>query len=118
MKGRKGLRIIIVGCGSIGYTIARELVSQRNMNITIIDSDADILEQYTEALDVKVITGSGVDEEILREAGAKDADLIVTTTEADEVNILSCIMAKHLGTQYAVARVRDPIFSSDYYRLW
>ena len=84
----------------------------------MIDSDPEVFEHSTESLDAQFITGSGLSEKLLIEAGAKDADLIVSATQADEVNILCCIMAKHLGTKHTIARVRNPDYALEFNKLW
>ena len=112
------MKVIIVGCGKVGYTIAKVLSAKKDINVTIVDQNPDTFESTAKTIDAKYITGSGVNDSTLIEAGAKSADLIVTTTGADEVNILSCIMAKYLGTKHTLARLRDPDYSVEFSKLW
>ena len=112
------MKIIVVGCGEVGYMIAKVLCAKKDINITIIDKNPYIFENSVESIDAITITGSGVNEKTLIEAGAKNADLIVSATNADEVNILSCIMAKHLGTKHTIARLRNPDYSMEFNKLW
>lgn len=111
------MKIIIVGCGKIGYTIAKVLSEKADIDVTVVDKDPAVFD-HTEPIDVIFITGNGANEKILIEAGAKEADLIVCTTNADEFNVLCCIMAKRLGTKHAVARVRNPEYMLEFNRLW
>ena len=112
------MKIIIVGCGKVGYTIAKVLCARKDVNVTIVDKNPTVFDNSAETLDAKNITGSGVNDKTLIEAGAKNADLIVCTANADEVNILSCIMARRLGTKHALARLRDPDYSMEFEKLW
>ncbi len=111
------MEIIVVGCGKIGYTIARVLSEKEDMHVTVVDKNPAVFD-HTEPIDVIFIRGNGASEKILIEAGAKEADLIVCTTNADEFNILCCIMAERLGTKHSVARVRNPEYMLELNRLW
>lgn len=112
------MKIIIVGCGKIGYTIAKALSDKRDIHVTVVDSNPNILDNAAEPLDVIFIPGNGANEKTLSEAGAKYADLIVSTTNSDELNVLCCIMAERLGTKHSIARVRKPEYMLEYNRLW
>lgn len=112
------MNIIVVGCGKIGYTIAKVLSEKKNINVTVIDTDPYIFDNAAEPLDVIFIPGNGVNDKTLIEAGARDADLIVSTTDADELNVLCCIMAERLGTKHSIARVRNPEYMLEYNKLW
>jgi len=100
--------IIVVGCGKIGYTIAKVLSEKKDIDVTVVDNNPNIFDKMVEPIDVIFISGNGANEKTLIEAGAKDADLIVSTTNADELNVLCCIMAERLGTKHSIARVRNP----------
>ncbi|MCL1827885.1 MAG: Trk system potassium transporter TrkA [Oscillospiraceae bacterium] len=112
------MKIIVVGCGKIGYTIARALSEEKGVHVVVVDNDRSVFAGAVEALDIKTVTGSGLYEKTLVEAGAKSADLIVAATGVDEVNILCCIMSKRLGTRRAVARLRKPEYAFEYNKLW
>ncbi|MDR2203167.1 MAG: NAD-binding protein [Nitrososphaerota archaeon] len=112
------MRIIVVGCGKIGYTIAKGLSTEKDINVTVVNSNPDVYDNLAEPIDAIFIVGNGANEKILSEAGAKDADLIVSTTNSDELNILCCIMAKHIGTKHSITRVRDPDYSLESNKLW
>lgn len=112
------MKIIIVGCGKIGYTIAKVLSEKKDIDVTVVDNNPNIFDNAAEPLDVIFISGNGANEKILIEAGAKDADLIVSTTNSDELNVLCCIMAERLGTKHSVARVRNPEYMLEFNKLW
>ncbi len=112
------MRIIVVGCGKIGYTIAKNLSEKKDIHVTVVDTNPDIFEYGAAPLDVIFINGNGANERILMEAGANDADLIVCTTDSDEVNVLCCIMAERLGTGHSIARVRNPEYMLEFNKLW
>ena len=81
------MNILIVGAGKVGSTLAAYL-SQEDHDITIIDNDEDVIQQINDTLDVMCIKGPGAAPSVLREAGAKEADLVLATTNMDEVNML------------------------------
>lgn len=107
------MKIIIVGAGKVGYTLAENLAMDKNYDITVIDKDADALAKADENLDVLCIKGSGVSTSILMEADILDTDLIIAVTGSDEINMLCCLTAKKLGAKKAVARVRNPEYSQE-----
>ena len=106
------MKIMIVGCGKIGYTIAKTLSAEKDVHVTVIDNNVTVSDYVAETMDVKSITGNGLNEKTLIEAGAVQADLIVSVTDADEVNILCCIVAKHLGTKHPEWNWKHPILTS------
>ncbi|MCL2013668.1 MAG: Trk system potassium transporter TrkA [Oscillospiraceae bacterium] len=112
------MRIIIVGCGKVGLTIARKLSEKKAFDVTVVDIDPDVFGDLSETLDVIFVAGNGASERVLLEAGAKGADLIICTTNSDELNILCCIIAERIGTKHSTARVRNPDYSSEYNKLW
>lgn len=101
------MKIIIVGCGKVGEAIAGALCSEGH-DICVIDSQKEVIDRVTYSYDVLGITGDGTLFEVLKEAGAESADMLVATTSRDEVNLLSCIIAKDMGSKRCIARVRDP----------
>jgi trk system potassium uptake protein TrkA len=112
------MKIIVVGIGKIGYTIAKVLSEKRNVHVTVIDNNANVIDNVSEQIDARFLLGNGASEKILIEAGARDADLIISTTNADELNILCCIMAERMGTKHSVARVRNPEYMLEFNNLW
>lgn len=114
----KKMKIIVVGCGKIGYTIAKVLSEKKAVHVTVVDNNADIFDNMSGQIDAIFISGNGANEKTLIEAGAKDADLIISTTNADELNVLCCIMAERLGTKHSIARVRNPEYMLEFNKLW
>ena len=105
------MKIIIVGCGKMGYTVAKVLSEKKDIYVTVVDNNPNVLDNAPEPLDVIFVAGNGANEKTLIEAGARDADLIVSTTNADELNVLCCIMAERLGAKHSIARVRNPVYA-------
>ena len=108
--------IIIVGDGKVGYTLAEQL-SLEGHSVTIVDTSDEALRKADEALDVMCVKGNGATISALREAGAEHADLLIAATSMDEINMVSCLTAKHLGTQFTIARVRNIEYTADSSRL-
>ena len=87
------MKIIIVGAGRVGASVAELLVSERN-DITVIDSDPAILAMLAERFDLKVVAGNAIQPSVLRDAGAEDADLLIAAAARDETNLVVCRIAK------------------------
>lgn len=104
------MKIIIVGDGKVGVTLT-EFLSQEGHDITVIDRDPKVIENVVNAFDVMAISGNGANYDTLVEAGAERADLLIAAASLDELNILSCLMAKKLGTKNTIARVRNPEYA-------
>ena len=100
------MKIIIAGAGKIGYSVAEILVAEGH-DITVIDQDAATINIVSNNLDVICVEGSITNADVLREAGAADADLIVAAARSDEVNMVCGISARRLGTKHVIARIRD-----------
>ncbi len=105
------MNIIIVGSGTVGTAICSQLIKEGH-NITVIDSNASNIAEISNTCDANCLHGNGADIELLRDAGAENADLLIAVTPKDEINILCCYAAKKLGTSNTVARVRNPEYSS------
>ncbi len=99
------MNIIIVGDGKVGFTLTR-LLALEGHDLVVIDSKEEVLTDSKNRLDVITIKGNGANIDTLREAGAETADLLIAATSMDEINILSCMLAKKLGTSHTIARVR------------
>lgn len=106
------MKIVIVGCGNVGSTIARQL-SFEGHNITVIDSNESAVRKICEGWDVLGMVGSGTSLSVLREAGVGSADLVISVTDSDERNLLCCLMAKKAGAGHTIARVRNPEYKED-----
>lgn len=100
------MKVIICGAGQVGWQIARHLAGERN-DVTIIDSNADLVRRAAETLDVQGIAGFASYPDVLERAGAADADMIIAATHSDEVNMMICQVAQSLfGIQRKIARLR------------
>lgn len=104
------MKIIILGAGQVGGTLAENLVGENN-DITVVDTNADRLRQLQDKFDLRVVNGHGSHPRILREAGAEDADMLVAVTNSDETNMIACQVAYTLfNTPNKVARIRASEF--------
>lgn len=102
--------IIIVGLGKLGSTLTKQL-SAEGHDIVVVDPDNSVVTSTVDAYDVMGICGNGATYEVLKEAGAAKAKLIIAATGSDELNILCCLFAKHMGTENTIARVRNPDYA-------
>lgn len=105
------MKIVIVGNGKVGFSLAEQL-EKENHDITIVDTDEGELRRASDMLDIMSVKGNGVSADVLREAGADTADVMVAATNMDEVNMVCCLIAKKLGAKYTVARIRNPEYNS------
>ena len=101
------MKIVIIGCGKIGLALIEQL-SREEHDLIAVDSDAALVEEIVNDYDVQGVAGNGASFEVLKEAHVQSADLVIATTEQDEVNILACMVAKKLGSADTIARVRNP----------
>lgn len=110
------MKIVIVGCGKVGISIAREL-NTAGHDISVVDNNRDAVRRLSESLDVMGIEGNGATYEVLAEAGSETADLVIAATARDEVNLYACLMARAAGVPHTIARVRSPEYTDDLYRV-
>lgn len=106
------MNIIIAGCGKVGGALAEQL-SRDSHDITVIDQRMDAIQRVTNLADVRGIVGNGASYGIQTEAGIETADLLIAVTNADEVNLLCCLIAKKAGGCQTIARVRNPIYHQE-----
>lgn len=106
------MNIIIVGCGSVGRTLAEKLNDDGN-DITVIDTSAEKVKTITERCDIMGVVGNGATHTTQREAGIETADLLIAVTDSDELNLLCCVVAKREGKCQTIARVKNPQYSTD-----
>ncbi len=104
------MKIIIIGCGRVGTTLAEQLSEDEN-DITIIDTSEEKISAITDRADVMGVRGNGASVPTLMSAGIERADLLIAATESDELNILSCLTGRKLGAGNTIARVRSPEYS-------
>ncbi|MEE1517153.1 MAG: Trk system potassium transporter TrkA [Lachnospiraceae bacterium] len=101
------MKIIIVGCGKVGYVLTEQLTKEGH-DITLIDKDDEKLTRVSSNMDVYCVNGNGTSYETQLEAGIKDTDLLISVTDSDEINMLCCLIAKKVGNCKTIARVRKP----------
>jgi trk system potassium uptake protein len=105
------VKIIILGAGQVGRTAAQHLSREQANEVTVVDTDDDILRDLQDRLDIRTVNGNGAHPAVLASAGAEDADMVVALTNSDEVNMVACEVAHALfNTPRKIARIR----SSDY----
>lgn len=104
--------IIIVGQGKVGSTLAAQL-SEEGHELVLIDTDETVLETLQETLDVATLCGNGAAADVLTEAGVARSNLLIACTDSDEVNLLSCMIARKLGAKHTIARVRNPEYDQN-----
>ena len=104
------MKIIILGAGQVGTTLAENLVSEDN-DITLVDNDSQHLQNLQDKHDLRVVRDSPSSPKVLRDAGAADADLMVAVTQSDEINMVACQMGYTLfNTPTRIARIRNAEF--------
>ena len=103
------MKVIIVGLGRTGRLLVKYL-SASDYDITVIDKEKKLVDDVTDRYNVNGIVGSGASKDTLKAAGADIADAIIALTHVDEINLLSCMQAKSLGTAKAAARILHPDF--------
>ncbi len=105
------MKIIVLGAGKVGKTLIKHM-SNEDHDIIVVDQNAMKVEEVVNQYDVIGVVGNGGSYDILMEAGAQDANLIICVTASDELNILAGLVAKKMGTRHTIARVRNPDYSS------
>ena len=100
------MRIVIIGAGKLGYSIA-ELLSNEQYDVVVVDQDETRLEAVKNNLDVLTILANGASPVTMEDPDIRNSDLLVAATAIDEVNMVSCILAKKHGIRYTAARIRD-----------
>ena len=98
------MRVIIIGAGEVGTNIAAGLAPSHD--VVVIDIDADRVDELNYSIDALAIEGDGTSLETLEEAGIDKADMLIASTDDDEVNIIACSTAKAIGDAFTIARVR------------
>jgi trk system potassium uptake protein len=105
------MKILILGAGRVGESVAESLVSEQN-DITVIDTDPHRLGLLQDRMDLRGVVGNGIQPSVLREAGAEDADMLIACAPLDETNLVACKIAHDVfGIQTRIARVRSPEFT-------
>lgn len=111
------MNILIAGDGKVGAMLTRQL-SAEGHDITLIDNDADVLENSIEQYDVMSVVGNCASMETLRAADVRKADLLITATSSDETNLLCCMTAHGMNPNlHTIARIRTPEYSESVYAM-
>lgn len=110
------MNIVIVGCGKVGTSIAHELNTEGH-DIVLVDINGDAVSRLSDSIDAMGVEGNGATYDTLTEAGVQNADLVVAVTAKDEVNLYACLMAKSAGVKHTIARVRNPEYTQDLFRV-
>lgn len=112
------MKIIILGAGQVGGTLAENLVGENN-DITVVDTDSTRLRHLQDKYDLRVVNGLASHPRVLRDAGAEDADMLVAVTSSDETNMVACQIAYSLfNTPNRIARIRSAEYLRDNDKLF
>ena len=105
------MKIIIAGSGKTGLTLAGQLIAEGH-DITLIDTQSTVLENTAGRYDAMAVCGNCASKQVLVQAGVESADLVIATTNADEVNLLCCMTAHGISSRiHTIARIRNPEYA-------
>lgn len=113
MKHRSEMKIFIVGGGKIGRALAEQLTHDGYV-LTLIDKEKAVVNNLGNSMDIICIQGNGAAYSILQEINAKEADIFISVTDSDELNILSCLIAHMMGAKHTIARLRNVDYAKQY----
>ena len=109
------MKVIVCGAGQVGFNIARQLAMENN-DVTVIDQSTDLIRRIGDTLDVNGVVGQASQPDIMEQAGARDADMLIAVTISDEVNMVACQVAHSLfDLPTKIARIREQTYLSP---LW
>ena len=100
------MKIVVVGLGQVGQELAKEMIS-KNHEVTVIDVNKNLVDNFTNKYEATGVVGSGASKEIQLTARCNIADIVVALTNIDEINLMTCLTAKHLGARYTIAKVMN-----------
>ncbi|MEQ8952608.1 MAG: NAD-binding protein, partial [Gammaproteobacteria bacterium] len=104
------MKIIILGAGQVGSTLAETLSSEAN-DITVVDNNAEILRELKDRIDIGTVVGEASHPDVLTRAGGEDADMIIAVTDSDEINMVACRVAYSLfKTTKKICRIRSSAY--------
>lgn len=98
--------ITVIGAGEVGFHLA-DILSREDHRVSVIDTDPVKSRRIMESLDVQVVLGDGSDADVLNRGGVSKADLVVVVTDDDRANMLTAVLAKHLGAKRIILRLHD-----------
>ncbi len=107
------MNITVVGLGKVGEKIVELLVREEEHNITVVDVKNSVLRDVVNTYDVIGVTGSGASIEVLNEAGVENTDILIAATGSDEINLLTCFIARKVSGCKTIARVRNPEYGKE-----
>ncbi|MDE7224315.1 MAG: Trk system potassium transporter TrkA [Acetatifactor sp.] len=111
------MKIIVAGDGKMGSTLTRQLALEGH-EVTLVDANSRVLESSQERYDVMVIQGNCATMDVLKQAGVKEANLLIALTGADEINLLCCMTAHGMNPKiHTIARVRNPEYTEQIYKM-
>ncbi len=104
------MKIVILGAGQVGSSVAEGLVSEQN-DITVVDTDNQRLHELQDRLDLRTFAGNAAHPSVLAQAGIEDADMLIAVTQSDETNLVACKLAHALfNVPTRIARIRATDF--------
>ena len=107
------MKIVILGAGQVGRTVAYQLSREEANEVTVVDVNEDILRDLQDRIDIRTVAGNGAYPSVLEAAGAAEADIIIALTNSDEVNIMACEVADTLfRTPTKIARIRSAEYTA------
>ncbi len=104
------MKIVIIGAGKISSAIIKHATAEGH-EVTVVDSNAEVIQSIVDSYDCMGLVGNGLINEMLIEAGANKADVVIAATRSDETNMLACFFAKKMGAKSTIARVRNYEYS-------
>ena len=106
------MKLLIIGLARTGQGILKAVLDE-NHDVTVIDKSHETVEMITDHFNVCGYCGSGASKTVLTSAGVSDTDIVIASTETDEINLMCCMIAKELGAKHAVAVLRNPDFAEE-----
>jgi len=106
------MKIIVVGAGKVGYSLAQRLIKDRH-DVYVVEKSEDRIKNLENNLDANLVQGSGSDVNVLNTIGCSDVGMLIAVTDIDEVNMLACMLGKAAGIPKTIARVRETEYEND-----
>lgn len=106
------MKIIIIGCGKVGATLAEQL-SKEHYDVVLVDNSVQKIHEVTESIDALTVIGNGSSISTLMDAGVDTADILIAVTGSDELNLLCCLVAQNVSDCQTIARVRNPVYNEE-----
>ncbi len=100
------MKIVVIGAGEIGYDLANTLSTERH-DVIVLDRDTEALSHVSNNLDVLCVEGNATSAQDLVKAEVKDADIVISVTSIDEVNMIASMLSNRLGAKKVIARIRS-----------